>query len=157
MRKILSVNESTTIAGVALLIARIGIATLMLIHGIPKLMMLFSEAPVQFPGVMGMSARLSLSLAVFAEVACSLFILAGFATRIATVPLIITMLTALFVIHAADPFTRQEPALYYLLVYVVLLIAGSGKYSVDYLLQRKRATISNTNHKVKDSTFAIYQ
>jgi putative oxidoreductase len=67
------------------------------------------------------------------------------------------MLTALFAIHAADPFARQEPALYYLLVYVVLLIAGSGKYSVDYLLQRKHAMASQTNQKVKDSTFAIYQ
>ena len=105
-------------------------------------MMLFSGAPVQFPPVMGMSAELSLSLAVFAEVFCSGFLFAGFATRLATIPLIITMLVAVLFIHAADPISVKEPALHYLLVYVVLLFAGSGKYSIDYLLQSKRAVNS---------------
>ena len=149
MRKILSVNNTANTTDLALFIARAGIAALMLIHGIPKLLMLFSGAPVQFPPVMGMSAELSLSLAVFAEVFCSVFILAGFATRVATVPLIILMLVAVFVIHVADPFAKQEPALYYLLVYVVLLVAGSGKYSIDYLLQSKGSTANYSPKKYK--------
>lgn len=144
MKKIIHVNKAAITTDIALLVARLGIAALMLVHGIPKMMMLFFGAPLQFPAVMGMSAELSLSLTVFAEVVCSLFILAGFATRLATVPLIITMLVAVFVIHGADPFARQEPALYYLLVYVVLLFAGSGKFSIDYLLQRKRSTANST-------------
>lgn len=156
MKKILSVNQTSTSAGIALLIARLGVASLMLTHGIPKLLMLFSGAPVQFPPVMGMTAELSLSLAVFAEVICSIFILAGFATRLAVLPLAVTMLIAVFVIHAADPFTKQEPALFYLLMYVVLLIAGSGKYSVDYLLQRKR-NISGYTQQQKRPTLAVYK
>ena len=154
MRKLLSVNSTTPTTDTALLTARIGIAALMLIHGIPKMLMLFSEVPVQFPAVMGMSAELSLALTVFAEVVCSVFILAGFATRLATVPLIITMLVAVFVIHIADPFAKQEPALYYLLVYVVLLIAGSGKYSIDYLLQSKGSTANYSAGKIQESTLA---
>lgn len=144
MKKIMYVNKAAATTDIALLVARLGIAALMLIHGIPKMMMLFSGAPIQFPPVMGMSAELSLSLTVFAEVVCSVVILAGFATRLATVPLIITMLVAVFVIHGADPFAKQEPALYYLLVYVVLLFAGSGKFSIDYLLQGKRLKIAIT-------------
>ena len=118
MRKLLRVNSATPTTDTALLIARLGIAALMFVHGIPKMLMLFSGAPLQFPSVMGMRAELSLSLTVFAEVVCSVFLLAGFATRLATVPLIITMLVAVFVIHGADPFAKQEPALYYLLVCV---------------------------------------
>jgi putative oxidoreductase len=68
---------------------------------------------------------------------CSLFILFGFATRLAVVPLAITMLVAVFMVHAADPFSVKEAALHFLLVYVVLLLSGSGRYSVDYLLQGK--------------------
>lgn len=110
---------------------------LMLTHGLPKLAMLFSGEPVQFPPIMGMSPEFSLGLAIFAEVFCSILILVGMATRLATVPLLITMLVAVFLIHQAEPFAKKEAALYYALFYVILLITGSGKYSVDYLVQNR--------------------
>lgn len=137
MKKFLYVNNAPASTDIALLLARVGIAAFMLTHGLPKLSLLFSGAAIQFPPVMGMSAELSLALTVFAEVLCSLFVLAGFATRFAVIPLVITMLVAALLIHAADPFAVKESALHYLLVYLVLLFAGSGRYSVDYLLQRK--------------------
>jgi putative oxidoreductase len=157
MKKILSVNNTSNTTDIALLIARTGIALLMLTHGIPKLAMLFSEAPVQFPSVMGMSSQLSLGLTVFAEVICSGFLFAGFGTRLATIPLIITMLGAIVFVHGADPITVKEPALQYLLVYLVLLFAGSGKYSIDYLLQGKKSSTNYSDKKVPDRTLAIYQ
>lgn len=157
MKKIIHVNKAAITTDIALLVARLGIATLMLTHGIPKMMMLFSGAPVQFPPVMGMSAELSLGLVVFAEVFCSLLLLAGFATRLATIPLIITMLVAVLLIHVADPLAKQEPALQYLLVYVVLLFAGSGKFSIDYLLQGKMTQNNSNRNAVPDPTLAIYQ
>ncbi|QHT71715.1 DoxX family protein [Rhodocytophaga rosea] len=135
MKKILSITPASHATDLALLLARIGIAVLMLTHGIPKLGVLLSGDPVTFPSVMGMSAELSLGLAVFAEVLCSLFLLAGLATRLAVIPLMSTMAIAALFIHAADPFGIKEPALLYLLVYLVLLLAGGGKYSLDYLLQ----------------------
>mgnify|MGYP001209086349 CR=1 FL=1 len=157
MKRLLSVNKSATGTDIALLVARIGIAALMLTHGIPKMLMLFSGAPVQFPPVMGLSAELSLGLAVFAEVFCSVLLIAGFATRLAVVPLIITMLVAAFIIHGDDPFGKQEPSLQYLLLYVVLLFAGSGKYSIDYLLQRKKVQNNYDSKGVQDPTLASYQ
>ena len=157
MKKIFSVNNTSNTTDVALLIARVGVAALMLTHGIPKLMTLLSGTPVQFPPIMGMSAETSLALAVFAEVFCSVFLLAGFATRLAVLPLIVTMLVAVLFIHAADPIAVKEPALHYLLVYIVLLFAGSGKYSIDHLLQSKRTTASYKSVQVKDQALAIYQ
>lgn len=138
MKSLLKVNNTSNSTGIALLLARIGIAALMLTHGIPKMMTLFSGAPVQFPPVMGLTPEISLGLAVFAEVVCSIFLLAGYATRFATIPLIITMLVAALLIHSADPFGKQELPLLYSLVYVALLFLGSGKYSVDYLIQSKK-------------------
>jgi putative oxidoreductase len=135
MKKLFITDQSNPVS-IALLVARLGIAALMLTHGIPKMNMLLSGAPVQFPPVLGLSAQLSLGLAVFAEVICSILILVGFATRFATIPLIITMIVAVVVIHGADPVKVKEPALQYLLVYVVLLFAGSGKFSIDHLVNR---------------------
>ena len=157
MKKLLSVNNTPSTTDLMLLIARAGIAALMLTHGIPKLMMLVSGAPVKFPPVMGMSAELSLGLTVFAEVFCSVLILAGFATRLATIPLIITMLVAVFYIHGSDPFAIKEAGLQYLLVYIVLLFAGSGKYSVDYFLNRKAPALKYATVKKRDTDFAMYQ
>ena len=156
MKKILSVPYSPKTIHLALLVTRVIIAVLMLTHGLPKLAMLLSGDQVQFPGVMGMSPVFSLSLAVFAEVVCSLLLLIGFGTRLATVPLIITMLIALFAVHLADPFAKQELAIHYLLVYVVLFFTGSGKYSVDYLLQRQWLRPGAKKKVVRTNPVAVY-
>ncbi len=150
MKKIMNINKAAAATDIALLLARLGIAALMLTHGIPKMIMLFSGTTVQFPPVMGMSPELSLGLAVFAEVFCSLLIIAGFGTRLAVIPLIITMLVAAFIIHGSDPYGKQEPSLQYLLVYVILLITGSGRYSVDYLLQGNGPIATSTLRPVQD-------
>ncbi|HEY9343517.1 MAG TPA: DoxX family protein [Hanamia sp.] len=141
MKKLLSVNHVPGNINVALLIGRISIAAFMWTHGLPK-MDKFAETPVRFMEVLGMSHLVSLSLTVFAEVICSLFILLGFATRLAVIPLLITMLVAVFYVHGNDPFGKQEMGLLYILTYVMLLIMGSGKYSIDNLLYKKRNDIT---------------
>lgn len=146
MKQLVSINISQKGIDLAVLITRITAAALMLSHGLPKLGMLFSGNAGQFPAVLGMSSEISLVLTVFAEVVCSVFILFGLGTRLAVVPLIITMLVAVLYIHAADPFAKQEPGIQYLILYVILFITGSGKYSLDYLLQhRKQSSLAWTN------------
>lgn len=122
---------------ITLLVLRVGIGLLMLGHGIPKLQMLIS-GDIQFPGVMGMSPTLSLALAVFAEVVCSILLLVGLLTRYAAIPLIVTMLTAVLIIHGDDPFAKQELGILYLIVYLALFMLGSGKFSFDAVLRSYR-------------------
>lgn len=137
MKKLFNVQPDSNQTAIGILLARVGIAALMLTHGVPKVLQLFSSAPVEFPAVMGMSSQLSLILTVFTEVICSLLVMVGLGTRIASALLAATMLVAAFYIHAADPFAVQEMSLHFLLVYLVLMITGSGKFSIDYLLQQK--------------------
>jgi putative oxidoreductase len=61
----------------------------------------------------------------------------GWATRFVLVPLIITMLVAVFVAHGGDIFGKGELAFFYLMVYIILLITGAGKYSADNFLIKK--------------------
>lgn len=100
-------------------------------HGWPKLQKMFSEAPVEFPDPLGIGATISFGLTVFAEFFCAALILIGLKTRLATIPLIITMLVAAFVIHWPDPFGRKEMALIYFCGYLVICLLGPGKYAVD--------------------------
>ena len=155
MKKIFLVNKTSEGINIALLLTRVAIAVLMLVHGIPKMGLLFSGDTILFPSVFGLTPALSLSLTVFAEVLCSVLILAGFGTRLAVVPLIVTMLIAVLLIHANDPFSNKELPLHYLVTYLVLLITGSGKYSLDYLLYGR---IPHNYRRVKedDPTLAIY-
>lgn len=122
----------------SLLILRIAGGALMLTHGVGKMEALFGTDPIQFPDPIGLGATTSLALAVFAEVLCAVFLIIGFATRFSALPLLITMFVAVFIIHSADPFAKQELPLIYGSIYLVLLIAGAGKFSIDNLIFNKK-------------------
>lgn len=113
-----------------LLILRIAVAGMMLTHGIPKLSNILA-GNWEFGNPLGLGTELSLALTVFAEVGCSLLILFGFLTRLATLPLLFTMLVAFVIVHGDDPFGKKELPLLYALMYATLFFAGPGKYSVD--------------------------
>ncbi len=148
MKKIFSVTHENKKIDLALLIARFTIALLMLTHGIPKING-FDEKPVQFMDVLGIGTTASLALAIFAEVICSICVLFGLGTRLAVIPLSITMLIAAFHVHIGDPFAKKEMALHFLLVYVILFILGSGKYSIDNILYKIR---NNNSIKLNTAT-----
>lgn len=117
---------------IALLLLRITFGAAMIYgHGYGKLMRFFGEDPIKFADPFGIGIIPSLSLATFAEFFCAILIIFGAFTRWATVPLIITMAVALFYVHIADPFGRQEKALLYLVAYVSILLTGPGAYSID--------------------------
>ncbi|CAM4139495.1 DoxX family protein [Gillisia hiemivivida] len=120
-----------------LLFLRIAIAALMLSHGIPKLIMLFGSQEISFADPFGIGQTATLTLVVFAEVICSLLIAFGLATRLAAFILLFTMAFAFFVIHAEDPFQTKELALIYLVVYIFIVIVGSGKYALDHYFLKK--------------------
>ncbi len=157
MKKLFSVNNTTATIDAAIFIIRVAVGGLMLTHGLPKMAMLFSDGAVMFPPIFGLTPTLSLILAAFSEVLCSVLILTGFGTRLAVIPLSITMLTAIFLVHANDPFSNKELAVHYLFTYIVLFITGSGRYSLDYLLQPTPAAKSFTTRKAEDPTLSIYQ
>lgn len=133
----LSPDLNSTAAHLAILILRIGIIALLWTHGIPKLIMIIS-GNFQFPDPVGIGSILSLVLSAFAEGICVIFILVGLGTRLATIPLIINMSVAAFIQHAGDPIGTREKALLYLLVFVVLLFAGAGRFSLDHKLYSRR-------------------
>ncbi len=115
---------------IGLLVLRLSVGVLMLTHGLPKLMN-FVERMDRFSDPYGLSSPVSLSMAIFAEVFCSVLLIFGAFTRLALVPLMFTMLTIVFIIHANDPFAKQELGLLYLLPYITLFFTGPGKYSID--------------------------
>lgn len=123
---------------IGLLIFRIGIAGLMLTHGIPKLIRFFGPDEISFGDPLGLGPVFTFTFAVFAEFVCSVFIIFGFLTRIAAIPLIITMAVAALVVHIPDGFGRQELPLLFMFGFILLFFSGAGKYSLDFILSKKK-------------------
>jgi putative oxidoreductase len=136
MKKFFSTSLGPVQTGIALLIMRLGIGALMLTHGWPKLMRLIEGGEIVFRDPLGIGTVTSLIFAMLAEFVGSILIMLGIATRMASAALIFTMAVAVFMVHADDPFARKELGLIYMLVYIVLLITGSGKYSLDRLVRK---------------------
>jgi putative oxidoreductase len=122
----------------ALLVIRLGAGGMMLTHGIPKIGRLFGEGPVKFADPFGLGPEISLGMAIFAEVICAILVMVGFKTRLATIPLILTMLTAAFYAHWNDPFGKKELPLLYVCVFLGILAFGAGKFAVDGFLKKKK-------------------
>jgi putative oxidoreductase len=141
MRPLFNTNFNHNALDLMFLLLRVAIGAFMLTHGYGKLQSALAGGEIQFMDPFGLGQALSLYLAVFAEFFCSILLIFGFATRLATIPLIITMLVAVLVAHGSDPFEKKELALHYLLVYVVILVCGAGKYSLDYFISRKYSKI----------------
>ncbi len=114
-----------------LLAARIGFGAMFISHGLQKLIS-FKSLAGSFPSIMRLGSTLSLCLAIFAEVFCTLAFITGFLYRLSMLPMIFTMIIATFVIHANDPFATKELAMLYLLIFVIMYLAGPGSIAIDY-------------------------
>lgn len=113
-----------------LLIVRIVFGLLLMNHGIDKWSN-YQELSAVFPDPLGVGSPLSLGLAIFGELVCSMAFIIGFLYRLAMIPMIFTMAVAFFVIHGNDPFSTKELAFVYLVVFVLMYIIGPGKFAVD--------------------------
>lgn len=135
MKKLLSVNYSPMGFNISMLLLRLGAGGLMLQHGYDKLVK-FGSMKNEFMSFLGMGSTISLSLTIFAEFFCAMFIIMGLFTRITVIPLIIAMGVALFKAHNGDFWGKGEAAALYLTAYAVIFICGPGKVSVDGMINK---------------------
>lgn len=123
----------------ALAVVRFFTGMLILLHGL----MVFDAASMQkmaaslgdgmglpFPTLMAYLAKGS-------EFFGGLLFAMGIFTRFVSIPLIITMLVAVFGSHQGQISGEGEHAFLFLLIFVLFFFLGSGKWSVDFLLGRK--------------------
>jgi putative oxidoreductase len=115
---------------IGLAVLRILPSAFLLSHGIPKLQKLLN-GDFEFADPLGIGATPSLFLAVIGEVICPILVIIGYKTRWATVPILILMVVAAFIVHGSDPFGRKELALLYLICFAVIMLLGPGRYSID--------------------------
>jgi len=133
MRKLFSSKYSAGAFNAAMLFLRLAFGILMMNHGYQKLLH-FADKQHSFMNFLGMGSTLSLLLVIFAEFFCALFIILGLFTRLAAIPLIITTCVMIFKVHNGDVFGDGETAALYLTGFLVLLLVGPGRVSVDSMI-----------------------
>mgnify|MGYP006312885871 FL=1 len=111
-------------------------------HGLGKLEMLLA-GNFQFPALFGLSPAINLTLAMLAEFVAGVMVLIGLRTRLASIPIMLTMLVAVFAVHISDPLFAaaaqngsKEFALLFFLGFLGTFLLGSGRYSVDAMARK---------------------
>lgn len=131
-------KPNTTKTSLLLLVVRIIFGVLLMNHGIQKWSN-FQELSAVFPDPLGLGSPISLGLAIFGELVCSMAFIIGFLYRLAMIPMIFTMIVAFFIVHANDAFAVKELAFIYLIVFIIMYIAGPGKFSIDHIIGNEMA------------------
>lgn len=119
-------------ADAALLFLRVAASVLVLIvHGLPKALHYSSQlAAIEDPLHLGKT--LTLSFAIFAEVLCPVLMIAGIATRLAALPIIVITLMALTLVHPEWTLDQAQFAWMLLILFGTIVIGGAGRYRVAW-------------------------
>ncbi|MEO6818812.1 MAG: DoxX family protein [Ginsengibacter sp.] len=130
MKRIFSTKYNHNALNFGLLLLRVMLGILLMKHGYDKLSN-FDVLKHSFGSFMGMSSMLSLSLIIFAEFFCSLFLVLGLFTRFACIPIIVGMAVVVFVANGGHIFGKGETPVMYLAAAITILFTGPGKFSLD--------------------------
>jgi putative oxidoreductase len=95
-----------------------------------------------FKDYTGLGIKTSYNLVIFAEFFCGILVTIGLLTRLAVIPIFITMIVVFFVALKDKGFNDKQLALLLLILSLVIFVLGSGKYSADSLLFKKGRKIS---------------
>lgn len=118
------------------LILRVSFGVMMIPHGWMKIQYFDSIVSKGFVSFLGMSPSVSLGLAIFAELVCAVLLIVGLFTRLAAIPLIITAFVIMSSVNNFDVIGKNDISLAIMVAFVVILILGPGKYSLDNLLSK---------------------
>jgi putative oxidoreductase len=131
MKKIFSTRVSDNAFSFAMLVLRVGAASILMVKfGYDKLVH-FQKTSQVFADPFHIGTSTSLALVVFAEFFCSAFVILGLFTRLACIPIIIGMAVALIYAHKWQIYGAGADAGMFLIIFITLLFTGPGKVSLD--------------------------
>lgn len=132
IKKVFAPGNDSTLTSFGLLVLRLWLGlTMLLHHGLDKINN-FSTYASKFPDPIGIGVKPGLGLVTFAETVGAALLALGLLTRFGALTLAIDMAVAFFMVHKS--LQSGELAFVYLAGFLMLLIAGGGKFSVDKML-----------------------
>ena len=133
MKRILSTRYSDNAFSFAIFLLRLAGGGMLIPHGYQKLQN-FGKFSAGFADPFHIGSTASLSLVIFAEFFCAIFVVLGLFTRLAAIPPIIAMGVAVFIAHKGLIFTEGQTAALFLSIFLAILFVGAGKFSMDRII-----------------------
>lgn len=128
--------------GLALLLGRLAVGLVFLstgwgkVHNVAKVTEFFTSLHIPAPGFHAV-------LVGWSELLCGAALVLGVLTRLATIPLIVSMIVAILTAKRADIHGLFDLVAFeeftYLIVLVMIAILGPGALAIDHLLAKKYA------------------
>lgn len=106
------------------------------VHGLDKLLHFEHEAATT-PDPFGLGGQFSAAFAVFSDVGCALLVMLGLLARPAALGVLSTTLVGLLVVHLHDAWDLKDAPLTYATMFLLVLLAGPGRFSLDAWLSRR--------------------
>ncbi len=136
---ITNTNPEGTLTHVSLLVFRVLLSVeLIIAHGLKKIGVGVSEAE-EVPNPLHLPEAFNSLFADAANLVFPVFVIFGFFTRIAVLPILAVTLTGYFILHWNDALLVKDTPFMYSLCYLFLLFMGSGKYSADHYFRKIRS------------------
>ena len=131
MKRLWSTAYTETAFNLSTFLLRCSFALLICLnHGILKLIH-FSEWKHNFYNFMHIGQWWSLVLSIIAEVFASMLLILGIFSRLAAILLVVDTFVAAFIFHQGQPIKNYEDAILYFTGFLVILLVGPGRWSVD--------------------------
>lgn len=136
MKRIINLSFIPVNTDLALLVLRVWLGFGVFVkHGIEKITG-FSKMQEHFPDPIGIGSTASLSFALVSDAICSILVIIGLATRFSAAFITVNLLAAFGLLFKFSlEKLHSELAFVYLGGFIVILLAGAGKYSIDNKLK----------------------
>ena len=113
-----------------------GSLLLLHVHGLPKILH-FSEELTRIEDPFGLGPMMSLLPAILAEVVCPIFIILGWGTRLACLPIIAVLLVAMLVVHPGWSIAEGQFGWLLLIIFTTLALTGPGGWRLGASAQQE--------------------
>ncbi len=128
----------------ALLILRVMLAVTFLYHGVPKLFGGISRFSEMLGGMGLFAPEFFAWVVAIVEAGGGLLLLFGLWVRLVSIPLVVNMLAAIYLVHFKNGFDfgkgGYEANLWVIAMLLALVLQGPGNYSLQAVLKKKPAS-----------------
>lgn len=128
-------NDKVISYDLSILVFRVAISIqLIVVHGLKKIG-IGTEMAEKVPNPFHFPELINQIFAISSNLLFPIFIIMGFYTRIATIPILIVTLSGYFIVHWNDTLLQSDIPFMYSMAFLLVAFTGAGKYSIDSKLK----------------------